>query len=442
MAISATVAPGRLPLLGHTIPMMLRRADFTSALHRYGDIVTIYLGPLPSYLLVDKELVHQVLVTDAKKYERGRIFDKIRPWMGNGLATANGGQHRRQRRLMQPAFHRRQVDTYVDTMRRIVTEAVTRWRPGEVRDIDQDMQTIASTVVGQSLFSTSLDPAGMARMLHSIAILVEQSTVRTMSPSVFAALPLPANRRFDNAVAHVRRVVSEVVAGRRAAPDGYDDLLSMLLDVRDEETGDGMSDAEIHDEIVTLFIAGAETTSRALAWFCHQLGQRPDIEQRVLAELDTVLDGAPITAAHLPRLTYLRQVADEVLRHYPFWLLMRRNTEDVELGGLRLPAGTEFVVSPHALHHNPRYFPDPDRFDPDRWSPDRAGSVPRNAFIPFASGVHQCIGNSFAQAELAVVIATVFTRFRLVPVPGRPVRVKVTNLPIPSQLPMTVVPRA
>lgn len=439
--MAATTAPGRLPLLGHTVPLMTRRADFTTSLYRYGDIVKIYLGRLPSYVLTDKDLAHQVLVTDANSYERGRLFDKIRPWLGNGLATANGRQHHKQRRLMQPAFHRRRIDSYVDTMARVATDMVDSWRPGEVRAIDTDMQTVASTIVGQSLFSTSLDHGGLMKMLACINILIDQSTVRAMSPTLVSTLPLPVNRRFNDAVDHVRRVVDEVVTARRAGVDEHDDLLAMLLAARDAETGEGMSDMEIHDEIVTLFVAGAETTSRALAWFWHEIGRRPEIEARVAAEVDSVLDGEPIRADHVPRLTYTRQVINEILRQYAVWLLMRRNTVDVEIGGMTLPTGSEFVISPHAMHHNPGYFPDPDRFEPERWAPEHADSVPRNAYIPFAAGAHQCIGFPFALAELAVVIATVMARVRLVPVPGRPVRVRVTNLPVPSRLPMTVTQR-
>ncbi|HEY0640293.1 MAG TPA: cytochrome P450 [Pseudonocardiaceae bacterium] len=437
----APVAPGRLPLLGHTFPLLMRRAGFTSSLHRYGDVVELCIGPMRSYMLTDKELVHQVLVADAKNYERGRIFDKIRPFVGDGLATSTGSRHLRQRRLMQPAFHRNAIAGYVSEMARTATELVDSWQAGESRPVDDDMQVLAGTVVGRALFSTSLDAQALHEMLRCVDILISQSTVRAMVPTVIGALPLPVNRRYGRAVDRIRQIVHEVIAARRAEAEDHTDLLSTLLSARDEDTGEGMTDGEVHDEVVTLFVAGAETTSRAMAWFFHELGRRPDIESKVLAEIDDVLRDEPVTAEHVPRLTYTRQVINEVLRHYSAWLLMRRPVADVELGGFPVPAGTELIISPHALHHHPGNFPDPDRFDPGRWSPEHVSSVPRNAYIPFAAGVHQCIGNSFALTEMAVVAATALARVRLRPAPGKPVRVRMTNLPIPSALPMIVVPR-
>ncbi len=432
------VAPGRLPVLGHTLQLLGRRTDFTGALRRHGDLVRIHLGPTPCYVATDKDLVQQILVTDADRYERGRLFDKVRPLLGSGLATVDGPQHRRQRRLMQPAFHRRQITGYVAGMARLAAGMVDSWQEGEPRAVDQDMQMIASTVVADALFSTSLDTATRDEAIRNVTLIVGQVTARALSPAVLGRLPLPVNRRFDQAVEQVRHVVGQVVAARRADPDGPEDLLSMLLAAHDAESGQELTDQEIHDQVVTLFSAGVETTARTLAWFFHEVGRRPEIEERLRAEITDVLAGARITAEHVPRLTYTRQVIDEVLRHYAVWLLMRRSTTEVELAGTRLPAGTEFILSPHGLHHDPRYFADPERFDPDRWSPEQVGSVPRGAYVPFAVGAHHCIGNTFAITEMAVVATTVLSRFRLVPVPGRPVHTRVTNLPIPSRLPMTV----
>ena len=349
--LMATVrtAPGRLPGLGHTLPLLRGRMEFTGSLCQYGDVVKIYLGPLPCYVVNDKDLVRQVLVTEAGKFQRGRIFDRIRPFLGNGLVTSDGRPHLRNRRLMQPAFHRSQIAGYVEGMARVITEIVGTWQPGQCRAIDHDMQVVAGTIVGDALFSASLDRAELDAMLRDVNLLIGQSTARAMSPAMLSRLPLPVNRRYDRAVDHVHRTVSEVVRARRGHRDDHGDLLSMLLAARHEDTGDGLADEEIHDEVLTLFAAGAETTARALAWFFHELGQRPDIERRVVAEIDEVLGGQPVTVEHLPRLTYTRQVFDEVLRHYAVWLLMRRPVTDVDLGGVQLAAGTELIISPHAL---------------------------------------------------------------------------------------------
>lgn len=238
----------------------------------------------------------------------------------------------------------------------------------------------------------------------------------------------------------MRAIVLDVIGSRRAeGVTDHGDLLSTLLRAQDE-SGDGMTDQQTYDEVLTLLTAGIETTALALAWAFHEVSRHPEVERRLVAELDEVLGGRPVTFADLPRLTYTAAVVHEVLRMYPVWILMRRAVEPVDLDGVRLPAGAEVIVSPHALHHDPASFPDPHRFDPDRWlSPSHA--VPRGAYIPFAAGVRQCVGNAFAQAEVVITLATVLSRWRLVPVPGKPVRTKFTSAAYPSGLLMTAVPR-
>ncbi|MBV8933652.1 MAG: cytochrome P450, partial [Kutzneria sp.] len=215
----------------------------------------------------------------------------------------------------------------------------------------------------------------------------------------------------------------------------------MLLLARDADTGEGMSDQQVYDEVVTLLTGGIEPGGLALSWFFHEVARDRRIEQRLHAEVDEVLSGREVTADDVPKLVYTRQIAHEVLRCYPIWLLMRRTCAEVELGGVRLPPGTEVTLSPHALHHDPRTFPDPDRFDPDRFTPDRISALPKGAYVPFSAGVHQCIGNVFALTEITVAAATLAARWRLVPVAGKPVHQKVTGAAYPSQLPMTVEPR-
>jgi cytochrome P450 len=441
MTVAVPVAPGRWPLAGHTPALLRQRFDFTSSLHHYGEVVRLFLGPLPVYLLTTPELAHRVLVTDAANYEKGIMFDKFRPYFGNGLVMSNGAFHLRQRRLMQPAFHRTRIAGYADMMVRVAADLAESWQPGEIRAIDDDMQHVAITVVGRTLFSTELDDAATEETKRSIPIVIKQGMIRVLSPAMLEKLPLPGIRGFDQAIARLRELVLGIIARRRADGQDRGDLLSTLLLVQDEETGETMNDQQVYDEVVTLMTAGIETTAIALAWLFHEVARHPDVEKRLVAELDEVLGGRAAGFDDLPKLTYTRQVVDEVLRMYPVWLLMRRAVADVELGGVTLPAGTEVAFSPHAFHHDPRYFPDPERFDPDRWSPGRAESVPRGAYVPFAAGARHCLGYSFALTELVVVAATVLSRWQLVPVPGKPVRTKVTGAPYPSRLPMTVIPR-
>ncbi|GAA4438819.1 cytochrome P450 [Actinokineospora soli] len=434
--MTAPVAPGRWPLLGHTPALLRRRYGFTDELARQADVVSLFLGPLQTYCVTAPELVHRVLVTDADAFEKGRMFDKFRDYVGNGLVLSAGAFHRRQRKLMHPAFERGRIAGYVPLMVRAATDLTATWTPGQVRRVDHDMQALATTIVGGALFGSGLGDAAIAEARRSIPEIIRYGMVRVVSPGFVEKLPLPANRRFDGAVARMRAIVGELVERRRAEDVDHGDLLSTLLLARDE-TGAGMADDQVHDEVVTLLSAGLETSALALTWLFCELGRHPEVEERVLAEVDA-LDG-PVTFDDLPRLPNLRRAIDETLRMYPLWMVMRRATEDIELGGVRLRAGDEVVISPHALHHDPRWFPDPHRFDPDRWL---TADVPKGGYIPFGAGVRRCIGAAFALTEITAVAATIAARWRLLPLPGHRVSVKYTSTAYPRSLPMTAVPRS
>jgi cytochrome P450 len=437
--MSVPVAPGRLPFLGHTLPLLRKRFEFTTNLRGQGDLVELYLGPMRTLFVTSPQLMHQVLVTDAPKFHKGRMFDKFRPFIGNGLAMSNGAFHLRQRRMLQPAFHRDRLAGYANIMVRATRELVESWRPDEVRRLEEDMQGLAVTIVGEALFSTEIGKRAIDETRRSVFVIIKNGMVRALSPGFVEKLPIPANREFDAAIARMRAIVQEVIAGHRADAVDHGDLLSMLMLARDDETGEPMTDEQVFDEVITLLTAGIETTALALAWIFHEIAANPDVERRVLAEIDDVLGGRPATFDDVPRLTYAGQVAHEVLRKYPLWLLMRRAAQEVDLGGVRLEPGTEVVLSPYAMHHNPANFPDPDRFDPDRWTPERARRLPKGAFVPFGGGVHQCIGNHFALTEIVLVLATVCAHHRMVPV--QPVRTKFTNADYPVGLLMKAVPR-
>ncbi|MDR6592425.1 cytochrome P450 [Saccharothrix longispora] len=391
--------------------------------------------------MTNPRLVHELLVTKGSSFRKGALFDKFQPIFGNGLATSNGAFHRRQRRMVRPAFSGERLALHAGTMARAAAGLTATWRPGEVRAVEEDAQALAVTVVGEALFSTEMGERAVEEVRRSIFTVLKHGMVRAVSPSFVEKLPLRGNREFDGAIRRLRRIVLDVVRGWRE--DGVDrgDLLSMLLMAQDADTGAGMSDEQVHDEVMTLLVGGIETTALALAWTFHELAGHPAVERRVHAEVDEVLGGRTPTFADTGKLTYLNQVVDEVLRKYPVWFLMRRALAPVELGGVVLPEGAEVIFSPHALHHDPASFEDPHRFDPDRWSPERAATIPKGAFVPFGLGARQCVGNLFARTEILVIAATVAARWRLVPVPGKPVRVKFTSAAYPSGMLMTAVPR-
>jgi cytochrome P450 len=434
--------PGRRPVLGHSVSLLRDPLKFFTSLPAHGEVVKIHLGPLPVHVVTTPELAWQVLTTDAGKFDKGLVFDKMRPLFGDGLATSNGELNRRQRRLVMPAFGRTRIAGYAEhTMTKLADELASSWHPGEVVQFDRLMQDIVMTIAGQTLFSTALGDEALAEIRRSIPIMLKYVLVRAFSPAFVEKLPIPPNRRFDAAAARLREVIGETVVAARETGIDHGDLLSMLLLARDEDTGEGMSDDQVHDEVITILTTGAETTAVALAWFFHELGQHPDVERRFHAEVDEVLDGRAARFEDLPDLGYTHQIAAEIVRRTPPLILMRRAREDVELGGVAIPAGSEVAVSQHTLHRDPRWFPDPDRFDPDRWAPGRAAELPKGAYIPFGAGARLCPGHVFAPTEIGIVAATIGARWRLVPVPGRKVYAQIKATMQPNRLPMTVVPR-
>ncbi|WP_328456206.1 cytochrome P450 [Amycolatopsis sp. NBC_00438] len=434
--------PGRRPVLGHTVALLRDPLKLFDSLPAHGDVVELRLGPLPVRVVTSPELAWRVLATDAGKFDKGLVFDKMRPLFGDGLATSNGELNRRQRRMVMPAFGRTRIAGYAEnTMTALADELAGSWRPGEVVEFDQRMQDLVLTIAGQTLFSTALSDDVLAEIRRSIPIMLKYVLVRAFSPKFVEKLPIPANRRFDAAAARLREVIGATVVAARKEGADHGDLLSMLLAARDEDTGEGMSDRQVHDEVITILTTGAETTAVALAWFFHELGQHPDVERRFHAEVDEVLDGRPARFEDLPELVYTNQIVNEIVRRTPPLILMRRAREDVELGGVTIPAGSEVAVSQHTLHRDPRWFPEPGRFDPDRWAPGRAAELPKGAYIPFGAGARLCPGHVFAPTEIAIVAATIGARWRLVPVPGKKVRAQLKATMQPNRLPMTVVPR-
>lgn len=438
----APVVPGRWPLLGHTVSLLRNPLKFLTSLRSHGEIVRIHLGPLPVYMVTSPELAWQLLAGDADKFDKGIVFDKMRPLFGEGLATSNGALNQRQRRMVLPAFQRDRVAGYAETtITRLAAQWAGSWRPGQVVALDKEFQDLVMTIAGRTLFSTELGQDVLTEIQRSVPVLLRYVLVRAFSPRFVEKLPIPANRRFDAAAARLRRVIPEVIVAARETGGDQGDLLSMLLMARDADTGEGMSDQQIHDEVITILTTGAETTAVALAWFFHELGRHPDVQRRFHEEIDEVLDGRPARFDDLPRLEYTQRIINEILRRSPPLILMRRARAAVDLGGVHIPAGTEVAVSQHTLHQDARHFPDPGRFDPDRWLPDRAASLPKGAYIPFGAGPRLCPGHFFAPTEIAIVAATIGARWRLVPVAGKPVYPKIKATMQPNRLPMTVLQR-
>ncbi|MBO8191462.1 cytochrome P450 [Streptomyces oryzae] len=435
-------APGRLPLLGHVLPLLRRPLDFVQSLRSTGDLVRVDLGTLPVYFVTSADLTHELLVTKARYVEKGRFFVRARILIGDSLPTAPSHIHRPHRRLMQPAFHRERIAGYARVMADRARAMADAWTPGQTVAVDEELIEFSVGTLADTMFSTDISPAAVASVRRDVPILLKTALLRAVTPKLLDKVPIPANRKFDQAAVRLRKVMDDVIAAYRKH-DGSeaDDLLSTLLAARDSDTGEALSDQEVRDELVAILFAGTETTASTLAWAFHELAAHPEVEDRLLEEIRSVVGDRPVTFEDLPKLEYTDRVLREVSRLHAIPLLMRRVATPVELGGAELPAGTEIAFSLYALHRDPRLYENPERFDPDRWLPERRQDQSRESYIPFGSGNRKCIGDGFAWTESVIALVTVLARWRMEPLEGHSVREVASAVAHPDRLPMRVVPR-
>ncbi|MEU8510480.1 cytochrome P450 [Kitasatospora sp. NPDC048722] len=421
------LAPGALPGLGHAAALLRDPLGFLGSLARHGGVVRIRLGPRTVCVVTDAALVHALLTAHAHDCPRGAVQDTLRTAFGDGLLMSEGQAHRDRRRVIQPAFGADRMAGYVAVMHRVTEERAARWRPGQVLDVAKEMNHLALEIVTRSLFDARLSEDATLAFHRALPDLVKGQIVQSLYPHpAMARLPLPVNRRFDEAVRVLNRVVDQAVNGRTAEGDPANGdpagtLPAVLRAATDPATGRPLTEADVRSEAITMFGAGTETVSTTLTWLIDELLRHPEVEARVLAELDEHLPtGTVPTPEALARLTYTRAVAQEAVRlHAPNAFLMRTAQVPVELGPYRIPAGTELLYSLTALHRDPVRHPDPLAFRPERWQDGGAG---RQSYLPFGAGKHKCIGEAFAWAELTVATAAILRRWRPVAVPGAPAR--------------------
>ncbi|WP_308312848.1 cytochrome P450 [Streptomyces sp. ISL-1] len=419
-------APGRLPVLGHAIPLRRRPLEFLVDLPTHGDLVEIRLGPKRAYMACHPELVRQVLL-DSRTYDKGGpLFDKVRPLVGNGLFSSAWAEHRLQRRLVYPAFHPGRMASYAAMMCEEIDAVLCSWQEGRAIDLGATLHALTVRVTTRTLFSTTAGGGAVADVQHCLPIILRGIYRRMTAPvGLLEKLPTPETRRFEQARKRLGAVIDETVQGCRRSGADNGDLLSTLVGARDEESGERFTDDELRDQVMTLLIAGTETTASVVAWTFHLLSRHPEVERQLHDETDRVLQGRVPVFADLPALEYTRRLVTETLRLYPpAWLLSRMVTVETELAGEKLKPGATVLYSPYLLGRSPGLFPDPGRFDPDRWLPERAASVPRGAMVPFGAGSRKCIGEAFGMAEATLAIAAISTRWQLRPVPGTTIRPK------------------
>jgi cytochrome P450 len=396
--------------------------NFLTRLAReYGDVVRFRVGPQVAFLLNHPDHVRDVLVTHHERFHKGRALKRAKRLLGEGLLTSEEGFHRRQRRLAQPAFHRQRINSYGSVMAEYAERAGARWRDGETLDVSAEMMRLTLAVVGKTLFDADVesDADEVGEALTEVMELFNY----LMLPfaELLEKLPLPPQRRFLRARARLDSVVYRIIEERRKSGGDRGDLLSVLLLAVDEE-GDrtGMTNEQLRDEMMTLFLAGHETTANALTWAWHVLAQNPEAEARLHEEVDAVLAGGRLaTAEDFAALRYTEMVVAETMRLYPpAWAIGRLAVEDHEVGGYPVPRGSLVLVCQYVMHRDPRFFPDPERFDPERWTAEAKAARPQFSYFPFGGGQRRCIGEGFAWMEAVLMLATLASRWRLRPAPG------------------------
>jgi cytochrome P450 len=423
-----------LPFFGNSIDYLRDPLRFLRSMAReHGDIVRLAIGPVKMTLVSHPDLVEDVLVTQNRLFQKDRFLQVLRPVLGEGLLTSEGDFWRRQRRLAQPAFHRDRIAAYGGIMVEHASRLARQWRDGETRDIHKDMMRLTLEIVAETLFGAQVgdhaDDVGEALE----AVLTVVSDPAELFLPILRRLPTPQRRRFDRGVAKLDSILYRVVEQRRRSGAAETiDLLSMLLHAQDED-GSRMSDKQLRDECMTVFLAGHETTALNLSWTWLLLSQHPAVEAKLTRELRDVLGDRPATFADLPNLRYTGQIIAESLRLYPpAWSMGREAREDVDLGGYRVPRGAQVWFCPWAIQRDARWFDDPDTFRPERWEGDLGKRLPRYAYFPFGGGPRFCIGQAFAQMEAVLLLATLARSFgaevlpkpRVVPFPSVTLRPK------------------
>lgn len=400
------------------------RLDYLLKLKRqYGDILRFQIGTQDIWLISNPEYIRDVLIVNQKKFMKGRGIQMIKRLLGEGLLTSEGEFHLRQRRLVQPAFHRQRVATYADTMTQYTCRLSEAWAhipPHTAVEISHEMMRLTLVIAGKTLFDADVENEAndVGQSLTEIMKMSERFT--NPLAGFIARLPLPSNIRFDRAKKKLDDIIYRIISERRKSDEDRGDFLSMLLMARDEEGGTGgMTDEQVRDEALTIFLAGHETTATGLTWTWYLLSQNPEAENKLHAEIDGVLNGRWPTFEDLPKLRYTEMVFAEALRLYPpAWMIGRRALADHEIGGQPIKKGDLVLMNQFLVHHDERWFPDPDKFEPERWTPELKEARPKFSYFPFGGGTRVCIGEAFAWMEATLVIAALAQQWKLRLAPG------------------------
>jgi cytochrome P450 len=412
-----------------------------SLAREYGDVVALALGRQNAFFVNDPEIIRDIFITHQGKFKKSRMLERARVLLGNGLLTAEGESHKRQRRLVQPAFHRDRLIGYSSAMVECAAACRDRLQAGRELDVSKEMMRLTLAIVGRTLFSSSVEAeadeigAALAQVFDLFELILLPFS------EWLEKLPLPSVRRFHRARARLDQTIYRLIAERRANPRDTGDLLSMLLLAQDEDGAGGLTDQQVRDEALTLFIAGHETTAVALTWTWYLLSQNPEAERKMREEIDSGVGGRLPSFEDLPKLRYTEHVFAESLRLYPpAWAIGRKVVSDFPAGPYMFPAGSIVLTSPYVTQRDSRWFPEPEAFRPDRWEKEDP-SRPKFAYFPFGGGTRVCIGERFAWMEGVLVLATIAQKWRFELVPGHPVE-KQARITLRSRYGMRMIPRS
>lgn len=424
MTRAAPLKPG-WPVLGSLPHIRRGMLQFFVDASKYGDVVQLRFPGRVGYLIVHPELLEHVFVANHKNFaKQTRGYQMLRLALGEGLVTSEGAHWRKQRRIAQPAFHHQRISAFADIMTKSTEAMLERWAShGDApMDLDAEMMQVTLHIVGRCLMSTDLSDES-SRVGPAISTVLEETIERVQNPFTLPLkFPTPANQRFRRALVELDEVVYGIIRARQSATERPPDLLTMFMEAVDEETGEGMNEKHLRDEVLTMVSAGHETTANALTWTFYLLSEHPQVADALRAELAEVLGGRTPTFADLGALRYTEAVVKESMRLYPpVWMVARSVLEDDEIGGYAIQKDAMVFLNAYVTQRDPRFFVDPERFDPQRFLSGAVDEQPKYAYFPFAGGPRVCIGNSFAMMEAKLMLATIAQRFDPQLVPGHDV---------------------
>ena len=412
-------APEGNTIVGHLLDLSNDPLGFLTKCRDYGDIVPLRLGLTPVCLLVNPDYIEQVL-KDRETFIKSRGFRVLKTLLGEGLLTAEGESWFWQRRLAQPVFQQKRIDRYGATMVEYTDRMLQTWHDGETHDVHADMMRLTLDIVMKCIFDTDVDSGEAAVVSDALDVAMHWfESKRRQNFLVWEWFPRPENIRYREAIAKMDQAIYGLIRARRAQTATSNDLLSMLMAARDEDTGQQMDDKLLRDEVATLMLAGHETTANALSWTWMLLAQHPAAQQKLQAELQQVLAGRLPTLGDMKQLTYTNQIIKESMRLYPpVAIFGREAVQDCTIGDYEVPQGTVITMSQWVMHRHPKYFDRPEAFEPERWTEEFEKKLPRGVYIPFGDGPRICIGKGFAQMEAVLLLATIAQKFELDLEPG------------------------